>query len=249
MPRSRTHLFRTLLMMVTLLGAAACKAQPPETPETDIQAVEAKLKATFPNFQYAEIEPAEIPGLYAVISDGTILYYAPDQELLVFGEIYDTEGHSLTQERIGELVSASTADIDRNAALTIGSGELEVISFVDPDCGYCARAAQWFAGQEYSHITRRIYFMPMANRPQARARVLGALCAPEEQRASVYLSIFDRDATPAETAGCVGAEERLAIHAAESRKAGVQGTPTFLVGGEIVAGFDQQRLTKLLSQN
>jgi len=61
--------------------------------------VKKEITSTFKALNVAEVKESEIPGIYEIYYTGTypgIIYYYPPKKLLIFGEIWDVNGTSLT---------------------------------------------------------------------------------------------------------------------------------------------------------
>src|SRR4051812_23551369 len=59
-----------------------------------------ELHATFKNLTFEEVRPSEIPGVVEIYAGPRILYYAPAQKILIFGELYNSAGNSLTDAKL-----------------------------------------------------------------------------------------------------------------------------------------------------
>lgn len=61
--------------------------------------VKKEITSTFKTLNVTEVKESEIPGIYEIYYTGTypgIIYYYPPKKLLIFGEIWDVNGTSLT---------------------------------------------------------------------------------------------------------------------------------------------------------
>lgn len=146
-------------------------------------------------------------------------------------------------------VAAASADansLDFSKSVTIGSGPKTVIEFTDPDCPYCRKASKYFESR--SDLTQRIYFYPLPRHPKAKEKVQYILS--QIDRASAYRQVMSgrMDAvqrfegiTPV---GIKLQEEQLAI--VKSQK--INSTPTFLINGRIIVGFDQKKIEEALGK-
>ena len=79
----------TLVVMTgTSLGAA--------TPEES-------FRKNFPDIRLDSITPTAVTGLYEIVSEGRIAYYAPGPEYLIPGSLITKERRNLTEERAREI--------------------------------------------------------------------------------------------------------------------------------------------------
>jgi thiol:disulfide interchange protein DsbC len=236
-----------LILMLWGWGGLSAAAEPTATPPP-MDDIAERLRATFTNFEFDAIKPSEIPGLVEIYAGPRILYYAPAQEILVLGELYAANGVSLTEKKVAAFAASKAQQLDRTVALRVGKGPREIVTFVDPDCRYCRAAHEWMREQKPEGVTELIYFMPLTGRPQAESRALKALCAPESERAAALDAVFSGQPVDASTEStpCPQGREQLARHAAMARQLGVYATPFFIVDGQVIAGFDRDKLTALL---
>lgn len=248
-----TARLRFTAAILALLSSATMAATPaPDPSEAQwLDAAQDKLKATYQNLTFEKIAPSDLPGLIEIYTGGKILYYQPEKELLVIGEVYAANGVSLTEAKVSAFAAQKAGAIDRSLALTVGQGTREVIAFVDPDCTYCRQANAWFQAQAFPDVKELIYFMPVKGREQAEARALGAVCAPETERQAALTRAFDTsqrlDLT--QSVRCKEGLDLLARQAETARAVGVYATPFFIIDGEVIAGFDKTRLTELLGRS
>jgi len=146
---------------------------------------------------------------------------------------------------LGLAVTASASGIDLSKAVVIGNGPKKVIEFTDPDCPFCRKAASWFHNRHDS--TRYVFFIPLNTHPFARQKIQYILSGPDKARLyhEVMSGSIDRmDSTklPVTKAGIRLMEEQRAI----ATKAGIDATPTFMIMGRIIEGFDLLKIEALL---
>jgi thiol:disulfide interchange protein DsbC len=243
---------RLAVAALALLFATPATAEPAPAPPLSeseqqaklLQTAQEQLQATFKSFQFDEIKASDIPGIVEIYGGGRIFYYAPKQQLLLIGEMYTANGISLTEQKLSERAAANAASLDRSSAVVLGTGPRELIAFVDPDCGYCRATYRWLAGRDLGATRVLLYFTPLTGRPAAEAKALEVLCAKPEQRAGALKRAFDPTATdrPDMTVRCPEGVKALGQHAALAQKVGVYATPFFLAGGQVIAGFNKEKL-------
>lgn len=138
-------------------------------------------------------------------------------------------------------VSGESLDLDK--AVKIGSGKTTVIEFTDPDCPFCKKAAEYF--RDRKDVTLYIFFYPLAMHPLAKAKVQYILSSPDKAKAYEEVMFGKFDLKKLETIPAAGVklqEEHLAICTANK----VDSTPTFMVYGRIIEGFNKKLLDELL---
>jgi len=138
---------------------------------------------------------------------------------------------------------SDAAAIDFDKAITIGSGSKQVIEFTDPDCPYCRKASKYFEGR--NDVTRYIFFYPLPSHYKAKEKVQHILSQQDKAKAyhMVMTGALDRiqhfETTPG---GIKLQEEQFEI----ARKHKVDSTPTFLINGRIIEGFDLKKIEDAL---
>jgi thiol:disulfide interchange protein DsbC len=209
---------------------------------------EASLKKKFPTMKIESLQPTPIKGVYEVVTNEGLFYYAPEAECLVFGEII-SQGKNLTQRRMEELRQRREATIlemlktlPLDKAIKIGAGRHTVIEFTDPNCTYCRKAFQVLATKE--DMTRYIFFFPLSK--ASADKVQHILCAPD--RVGAYKEVFSGQLDKTPLTPCESAEVTalMKIHREQAVRLGVEGTPFFIIDGHIVAGANIPEIEKLL---
>jgi thiol:disulfide interchange protein DsbC len=138
---------------------------------------------------------------------------------------------------------ASAAGIDTSKSITIGNGTKTVYEFTDPDCPFCRKAATYFDGR--TDVTRHIFFYPLRNHPRAKEKARFILSMPDKAKAYHDVMSARMDAAPPLASTSEGVklqEEQLDI----AKKFKVDSTPTFIINGRIIVGFDQKKIEEAL---
>lgn len=239
--RNRLFLFLAFLASGAVLLAMTAYGGPEQAPD-----VLGALKKAYPNISAERVRESEIEGLYEVVAGGSVLYFAPRGNYMVFGEIWTPEGKSVTASRREELVSRQLQSLPLDQAIRIGKGPNIVIEFTDPDCPFCRKAAEFF--RERTDVTRFVFFSPLVQlHPDAEKKAAWVLAAKDRTKAyhEVMSGRKDRDAFPtpaAEASGLVARHRQLAA------RMGVMGTPMFWVNGRAVQGANIPLLEGLLRE-
>lgn len=144
------------------------------------------------------------------------------------------------------LFSAETqaqGNLDLKKAVKVGSGKIMVIEFTDPDCAYCRKAEAYFAKRK--DITRHVFFVPLAMHPLAKSKVQYILSSKDKTAAFREASSdsFDKKKLTMITAEGIKLQKE---HAEIARANKMNATPTFVIYGRIVEGFDLKKLEPLL---
>jgi len=135
------------------------------------------------------------------------------------------------------------ADLDLSKSITIGRGAKTVIEFTDPDCPFCRKASRYFEGR--SDVKRHVFFYPLSSHPRAKEKARFILSMPDKAKAYHDVMSGRMDAAPqlaSTPEGIKLQEEHLEI--AKMHK--VDSTPTFMINGRIITGFDKKRIEEAL---
>jgi thiol:disulfide interchange protein DsbC len=140
---------------------------------------------------------------------------------------------------------AAAAEIDFSKAVQIGSGSKTVVEFTDPDCPFCRKASQYFEGRP--DVTRYVFFKPLARHPRAKEKARFILSMPDKAKAYHDVMSGRIDSVPVLASSPEGIrlqEEQLEI----AKRAKVESTPTFIIYGRIIEGFDLKRIEEALGK-
>ena len=142
---------------------------------------------------------------------------------------------------------AAANTIDLSKALVVGNGPKKVIEFTDPDCPYCRKAAAYFAKR--TDVTSYIFFTPLAKHPQAKRKAQFILSHRNQTQAyhEVMSGRHDNTASdklPITDNGIKRLEQQQAI----AKASRIEATPTFMLFGRIVEGFDLMMIEELLGK-
>ncbi|MBI5484075.1 MAG: thioredoxin fold domain-containing protein [Deltaproteobacteria bacterium] len=141
---------------------------------------------------------------------------------------------------------AIAADLDLSKSISIGSGPKTVIEFTDPDCPFCRKASKYFEGR--SDVKRHVFFYPLPRHPKAKEKARYILS--QMDRAAAYRTVMSgkmdsvqkyEGVTPF---GAKLQEEQMEI----ARKHKIDSTPTFMINGRIIVGFDQKKIEEALGK-
>lgn len=138
---------------------------------------------------------------------------------------------------------ANATNLEFSKSITIGNGPKTVVEFTDPDCPYCRKASKYFEGR--SDVTRHIFFYPLSIHPKAKEKVQFILSQQDKAKAyhMVMSGTLDRRLNfETNSRGIKLQEEQLDI----ARKNNIDSTPTFLINGRIIEGFDPKKIEEAL---
>jgi thiol:disulfide interchange protein DsbC len=245
-----------MISAVALLASTPALAQPPAMqgqadPALTAAAVEAQrqLQQTFTNLRFENFGPSPIKGpVYQALAGGRLIYFAPQSEHLLFAAIYDRNGINLTALSEEAATRRKLSRIDTSTAMAIGPADAPtVIEFSDPDCPHCRALDRfWAAKAAEGKPVRRLVFFVTGIHPGAAAKAEHVLCSPDKNAA--FKAIYAGVGTgPLLT--CPEGRKQVEAHTQVVSDTGISGTPTIVVGGQVIAGFRQAELEAFLNES
>jgi|SRR5271157_3923514 len=210
----------------------------------DEEAIRQVVMKSYPNLKVGEVRVSTIPGLYELEIGADILYFFPEKELVIFGEIWTKDGRSLTAERREELAAKRLGDIPLDKGIKIGSGANVVIEFTDPDCPYCRKASAYL--QKRNDTTRYVYFLPLPLHKDAENHARYILCSGDKAKAYEEVMSGKHDGEKVDTCNDAKVSALIKEHRELAAKAGLNATPSFLIHGHVVTGFNIPVIEHLL---
>lgn len=219
-----------------------------QTSDEQLKSAEDSIKATFKNLTFTEFKESPIPGIYEMNAGGRIIYFEPKHEFLIFGEIFNKEGKSVTQQSIiasskdnpiEDLLEYAVVIGDKNASKTI-------IEFTDPDCPYCRSYDRWINDHDASaDVKRLVFFDTRLHNKTALPKAVHILCSddPQAEMKKIFLGV-----NPDQFNTCDKAQNILKMHASAVAQVGVSGTPSFLLDGNLTVGFRKRTLNNYITQ-
>jgi thiol:disulfide interchange protein DsbC len=210
------------------------------------QTIEENFKKTFPNIPVESISPTDIKGIFEVVSQNQIGYYAPESGHLILGEVIDRNGTNVTAKRRNEITVSKSKDLPLDKALKMGSGKNVILEFTDPDCPYCRRASSFLS--QKTDVTRYVFFLPLPMHKDAENKVKYIFCANDKAKAYEEAMQGKLDNQKYEICKKPEVDDLVRIHKEATRKMGVNSTPYFIVNGKPISGANTPEIDKALQQ-
>jgi thiol:disulfide interchange protein DsbC len=137
------------------------------------------------------------------------------------------------------------AALDLDKAVKVGSGKKMLIEFTDPDCPFCRKGSAYFRNR--SDITRYIILNPLPMHPTAREKAEYILSSSDKAKAYEEVMAGKLDGKKPEGITSEG-KKLLEEHLKMAREENARSTPTYLIYGRIIQGFNQQLIEDLLGK-
>lgn len=249
----RLTLLCAILMSLLILAACSTlqkdamargQAQAPAPAKAAEKTPEESLKANFPKLEFESVSKTPIEGIYEVVTNGRVLYYAPKPELIIAGEIIEKSGLNLTQAKEVEMLGARAKQVPLDKAFKIGSGKNTIVEFTNIDCSYCRVASEFLGAMK--DLTRYVFFVNLSGSPQTEAKMKYVLCAPDKAKAYEEAMTGKLDDMKFKPCDSPEADRLYNVHKEIGQKVNPPGTPFFLVNGKPVMGANIPEIEKIL---
>jgi thiol:disulfide interchange protein DsbC len=211
-------------MKLPLLAAAlACVSLVAVADEAEVKkAVEGRLG------KVEKIARAPMPGIWEITVDGQIFYADDKANYLIFGNLLDMKtGKNLTAER-----QFNSLPLELAVKQVRGSGKNVMVTFEDPNCGYCKKLAKDIL--TLKDVTVYTFLLPVLG-DDSFEKSKAIWCAPDKSKAWIDWMTAGK-APPAAPAKCdISGLNKSAQLGGKLR---INGTPAiFFAGGERVGGY------------
>lgn len=204
--------------------------------------IQTQIKQLLPNTVIDQVTESPITGVYQVRTANQIYYFSPQDELFIFGEVYNAAGESLTQRERNKLDLMYLRE-NQHLAIQIGDTQAAntIYEFIAPDCSYCLRYEDYI--NKAPNVKRYVFFYDRGTGGDAH-RFAHVFCSKD--KISALEQVFDLQYKPLKQ--CEDAEQAFIEHQRIAKRLGVQGTPTLFVNGGRIGGFSPAAIEKLLIQ-
>jgi len=143
-----------LIAMALLLASVSSRA--------DEDQVRRGVQSVLQGRTIDSITKSTVPSLYEVVVDNEIFYVDGSGKHLIDGRIIELQTkRDITEERRAALLRVRLSDLPMELAIRriVGNGERTLITFEDPNCGYCKRMAKELQG--LTNVTIYTFLYPI----------------------------------------------------------------------------------------
>ena len=219
------------MLLPALLIATSLTVQANETIR---KAVEGTFKV-----KVEKITKTEFMGMYEVFADGQIIYTDEKASAFFVGNIFDSKnGQNITGKRLFAMLP-----LDIAIKQVRGNGKGTLVTFEDPNCGYCKRLAKDV--QKLKDVTIYVFMDPILGEDSLN-KTKGIWCSAD--RAKAWNDWMINNTKPAEPKkDCVAPIEQL-VNLGHSFQ--VTGTPTLLFadGSKVPGAVPLTEIEKKLNE-
>lgn len=195
--------------------------------------VKAAVEAKFAGAKVESVTKTGYLGLYEIYMDGNILY--TDEKLTVFigGHLIDPKTmKSVTEARLATLsaLKFSEFSLDRAIKQVRGDGKRVLVTFEDPNCGYCKRLHKEL--RNLDNATIYVFLLPVLSEDSMR-KSKQIWCSADRAKAWNEWMVEDKAPSGKEDCDTTAINKNMQF----AQKYRIMGTPTlFFADGERVPG-------------
>ncbi|UTY55855.1 DsbC family protein [Massilia sp. erpn] len=175
------------------------------------------------NMPIEKVIPSDRAGLYEVLTPRGLVYTDRTGSFVLFnGVMIDSKTKvNLTERRMDALIKVDFADFPlKDAVKTVkGDGSRLMVTFEDPNCGYCKKLMGEF--NKLDNVTIYTFLIPILS-PDSATKAKAIWCAPDPAKA--WTDFMGKN-TPLPSQVAASCETPLDRNLALSRKLHIMGTP------------------------
>jgi thiol:disulfide interchange protein DsbC len=225
-----------LFLAIASIGSVHAEEAPLDAHGADVDAIRATLAAINPDAALVSIKTTEIPGLFEVIANGTVLYMSADGDYLLHGTLIDVQNRvnltDIAASAVRRDILRQVPDSEKIIFRPAGEVRHTITVFTDVSCGYCQQLHQQIG--EYLAAGIQVEYLAYP-RGGAQSPVFGLMtnvwCA-EDRNAALSAAIAQQ---PVTAAAC---QAPVTAHLDLGERLGVQGTPAIYdEHGENLGGY------------
>jgi thiol:disulfide interchange protein DsbC len=168
-----------------------------------------------------------------VLKSGELIYTDAKTSFIVDGRIIDAKTRAdVTRERLNQLsaIDFGILPLDQAIKQVRGNGKRVLVTFEDPNCGYCKRLGKELA--QVTNITHYVFLYPILS-PDSTEKSRNIWCA--EDRAKTWNDWIVNGKTPPAAKCDSSVVDRNVVLGQQLR---ISGTPTmFLADGSRIGGY------------
>ena len=188
------------------------------------------------NFEITSINETDVPGLYELVSGGSILYVNEAGTRLFEGDMIDLENRvSLTEERLGKLHMDLLVDVPADQMLTYEPENptgRSITVFTDISCGFCQRLHGEIDTLLENGVAVNYLLFPRAGFNTPASDALESVWCNDDPQAAMTTAKSGGRVPPA------SCDNPIESHMALAQQVGLRGTPLiYLDTGERVPGY------------
>ncbi len=223
-------MFRFFVVALVLLAASASAQVAADVNTADVnkddvnKVVLDALHTLAPNAKIDTIVESSLPGFYAAVIDGHVLYISADGKYLIQGQVFDIAAHrEISDEPLAGVRKQGIAKIPHEKRLVFAPPhpKYKVTVFTDVDCPYCRQFHKQIAEYNKFGIEIDYVLFPLSIHPGSDKKAETVWCSAD--RNGAYTAAMNGQTLPPKTC-----KNPVAELSAIAIAMGVNGTPAIV---------------------
>jgi thiol:disulfide interchange protein DsbC len=198
------------------------------------KAVADAVHALVPKAKVDTIVESSLPGFYAAVIEGHVLYVSADGKYLIQGQVFDVPAHrEISDEPLAGLRKQGIAKIPQEKRLVFAPPhpKYKVTVFTDVDCPYCRQFHKQIAEYNKFGIEVDYVLFPLSIHPGSDKKAVSVWCSAD--RNGAYTEAMNGQPLPPKTCS-----NPVAELSAIATAMGVNGTPAIVAeDGSQLGGY------------
>ena len=199
--------------------------------DDDSKKLLALLKKKLPGTTFTEVSRSQLDGIFMVRMGRNIAYADATGRHFLFGHLYDMDTRQdLTAQALQAAPVVAWKDLPLEKAIRLGSGELKLAVFSDPDCPFCRQVEIELA--KMKNVEIYVFMYPIEGLHKGATRTSQSIwCAPNRGTAWREYMLAGKKPVLRNCSNPVAETVALA------ERMGLNSTPTLISGdGRVVSG-------------
>jgi len=234
---SVTSVFLALMILTSGIAFACgdgnCEECSVAAEEMDISAVEKNVRMALPAKagKVTRVKETPLPGIFEVLTDGDqILYMDGAGSYLLLGQLIDLKTKMNLTEAAKPQREVDFASLPLENAIKYGSGKRKIVTFEDPDCGYCRKLHPELKTLiKNEDVEVYTFLFPLRSKAKSES-----IWCSDDPAGSLDAAFEGR---PVQTKSC---DNPLDENIELGRRLGIRGTPMIILdNGKQIPGYTQ----------
>lgn len=207
----------------------------------NVESVQSKLAANYPNLQINHLQETEMKGLYSGSLDKQVVYVNEDAQHLFIGSMIRLKDQqNLTKSLVVDQNSVDFKQLPlKDAIKTVrGNGKRQLAIFSDPNCPYCKVLEGNLA--KLNDVTIYTFIYPIKNQSIIPSKKVW--CSANKEYA--WKTLMQNSTQPTANADC---ENPIDRNLALGKKLGLAGTPVIIFsnGFKVTGAYPTEDIEKI----
>lgn len=196
----------------------------------------------------SSVQPAQVDGLYEVVTNQGIYYVSKNGQYLIHGNIYDIDNkmENISEKSLVELRTAKLKAFEKDMIVYKAPQEKHVVTvFTDTSCGYCQKLHAEMSDYHKQGITIRYLAFPRGGLKSSTYNTMVSIWCADDPKAAMDSAKRRREISSKTCQNTIKEQYELGLFF------GVNGTPALVLeDGALQPGYlPADRLVELLESH